>query len=308
MISIVIVGRNDNYGGDFEGRLMATTRYNLSRLERRRIDAELIFVEWNPLPDRPFLSEKIVAEFDSARCFVVDASVHRLVSGNRHIQVYEYPGKNVGARRARGDWLLITNPDDFFGDDVIDFLATGAFEKDTLYRAGWIEIDDPAQINGPNPAPPRREDPPPYLTNSGDFIMCSKSLFDRIGGFREDLAFSATHMDTIFCQTVFDLTGKVRKIGNTYHLRHGHGDSQSRWVRFDWHKAERGPQPHYGLAQGWPMTEHAPQIMTLTVPDELINAANSRGPIDPEVPRALRPPSWFPKQLIKLRRFARKFL
>ena len=108
MISIVIVGRNDNYGGDFEDRLLATARYNLDELEKRGIEVELIFVEWNPLADRPLLSERIAATFSRARCIVVDAAVHRLISQNRYIKVFEYHAKNVGAKRAKGDWLLLT--------------------------------------------------------------------------------------------------------------------------------------------------------------------------------------------------------
>ena len=106
MISIVIVGRNDNYGGDFEGRLFATTQYNLDALATRGIANELIFVEWNPLPDRPLLSHKVASAFEQAHCIVVDGVVHRHVSRNRHIAVFEYHAKNVGARRASGRWLL----------------------------------------------------------------------------------------------------------------------------------------------------------------------------------------------------------
>ena len=151
MISIVIVGRNDNYGGDFEGRLFATTQYNLDALATRGIANELIFVEWNPLPDRPLLSHKVASAFEQAHCIVVDGVVHRHVSRNRHIAVFEYHAKNVGARRASGRWLLLTNPDNYFGRNILDFLEQGALDPDTLYRAPGDRVRPTSQLIGRRP-------------------------------------------------------------------------------------------------------------------------------------------------------------
>ena len=53
MISIILVGRNDNYGGNFEDRLFSTLDYNSRALSERGIEHEIVFVEWNPVPDEP---------------------------------------------------------------------------------------------------------------------------------------------------------------------------------------------------------------------------------------------------------------
>ena len=45
-ISIVITGRNDNYGGDFNARLQRCVSYNHQELTSHKIDSELIFVKW----------------------------------------------------------------------------------------------------------------------------------------------------------------------------------------------------------------------------------------------------------------------
>ena len=47
-ISIIVVGRNDNYGGDFSLRLKTTIDWNLKQLP----GAELIYVEWNKIPEK----------------------------------------------------------------------------------------------------------------------------------------------------------------------------------------------------------------------------------------------------------------
>jgi hypothetical protein len=290
MISIVIVGRNDNYGGDFEGRLFATTRYNLDAFAKRGIAHELIFVEWNPLPDRPLLSHKLAAAFDQARCIVVDGAVHRHVSRNRHIAVFEYHAKNVGAWRAQGRWLLLTNPDNYFGRNTLDFLERGGFDPDTLYRTGRIGISDPSALDDPGLCDSDPDAPPPYYFASGDFIFCSKSLFDRVGGFREDLAFTNTHKDSVFCRAAFDLTGQARKIGNTYHLQHMRDDHKKRRLQYDWGKVDRRPQADYGLSGGEVIEKTTERVTMLTLSAALLGEASLRKPPRPRVPRAYRRP------------------
>ncbi|MCY6379993.1 hypothetical protein [Hoeflea prorocentri] len=290
MISIVIVGRNDNYGGDFEDRLFSTSLYNLKALEARGVEAELVFVEWNPLPGRPLLSEKLLSTIDKARCIVVDASIHRLISENRHIKLFEYHAKNAGAARARGSWLLLTNPDNYFGDDVLEFLQKGNFETRMLYRAGWIDIEDASSLNDPSLSDNHASDIEPYCMASGDFIFCSRSLFHEIGGFREDLTFSNTHKDAIFCTAAFEHTAPVQKIGNTYHLSHGRPGQNIRRVDFDWRKVDRQPQDSFGLTGDDIITTQNDRLTTLTLPDHLQRAAMERTLPEPVVPQAYRPP------------------
>lgn len=290
MISIVVVGRNDNYGGEFESRLFATVGYNLEECAKRGIDCELVFVEWNPLADRPLLSHKVTERFDQARCFVVDEAIHRSVSQNRHIALFEFHAKNVGARRARGEWLLITNADDYLGREVLDFLQQGTFDPDTLYRAGFIDIDHAGEIDHPDLIDSHIDDPPPFCRASGDFMLCARSLFDRVGGFREDLAFTGLHMDSVFCRAAFDMTGRVRKVGNTYHLRHGRDGMSQRRLDYDWRKVDRRPQSAYGLAKDSVTEAIAPRVTGLNLSGDLLQAVAGREPPEPRVPPAYYPP------------------
>jgi hypothetical protein len=308
LISIVIVGRNDNYGGDFEDRLLETTRYNIGELQRRGVEVELIFVEWNPLTDRPLLSEKVAAAFDPAQCIVVDEEVHRLVSQNRSIKVFEYHAKNVGAWRASGDWLLLTNPDDFFGKQIFDFLEGGVFDPDTLYRAGWIDIEDSCDVDRADAGDFYAEDPPPYYSASGDFIFCSRALFDRVGGFREDLAFTNTHKDSILCRALFDLTGRAQKIGNTYHLHHSRDLAGNRRVQYVWTKVDRSHQAHYGLSEGCVVSTIRPRITRLSLPAWVSRATNDNASAKPKVPLAYRKPVNFKSGVSVLRRFAARLI
>lgn len=291
MISIIVTGRNDNYGGDFEDRLFATANYNIRELEKRGIEFEYVFVEWNPTGDQILLSEKVAASFSQARCFVVDGAVNRLISRNKYITLFEFHAKNVGARWARGEWLLTTNPDNFFGREILDFFEGGAFDHDTLYRAGYIPIAGASDIERSDLVDIWADESIPFCGHSGDFIFCSKSLFDRVGGFREDLTFTAVHLDSVFCHSVLDLTGQVRKIGNTFHIRHTHDDRKKRRQQYDFMKVDRTPQTTYGLSEGCLTKSIGPRITMLELPEPLLRASKKKRPVRPPVPRKYRHPS-----------------
>lgn len=290
MISIVIVGRNDNYGGNFDERLFATSEYNLGALADRGVDVELIFVEWNPIADQPLLSTQVAQSFPQARCFVVDEAVHRLISENRYIKVFEYHAKNVGAKRAHGDWLLLTNPDNYFGADILDFLRDGAFDPKTAYRAGWINIETAGEIDDPHREDHYKGDKPPFFGASGDFLLCQRDLFDAIGGFREDLTFTNTFKDAILMLALHERTGRVRKIGNTYHLSHEREGAARRRLEFDHTKADRTPQASYGLDGVCIETEIEDRVCALTLPPDLKRQADEKEPVEPLVPLALQFP------------------
>lgn len=304
MISVIIVGRNDNYGGHFEKRLFATTEYNLGALLGRGVDIELIFVEWNPVADRSLLSTQVAQTFPQARCFVVDGAVHQLISENRHIKVFEYHAKNVGAKRAHGDWLLLTNPDNYFGTDILDSLQNGSLYPKTIYRAGWVDIETVGEIDDPTRDDQYRNDEPPYCFASGDFLMCRRELFDMIGGFREDIRFTNTGKDSILTTALYERTGRVRKIGNTYHLSHGRDDEGRRRLQYDWTKADRRPQTSYGLDGVCIETEIEDRVCILTLPPDLKRQADKKKPVRSRVPHALRLPSGRPRSRL-IRRWTR---
>ena len=50
----------------------------------------------------------------------------------------EFYGKNAGARRARGRFLLFTNPDDIFSPEIIQTIAMRGLKDDTMYST-WRE-------------------------------------------------------------------------------------------------------------------------------------------------------------------------
>ncbi|MDB5283147.1 MAG: hypothetical protein JWO06_2222 [Bacteroidota bacterium] len=58
-LSIVVAGRNDNYGGDFEQRLQNCITWYCYYADKYKLDTEFLVVNYNPVADRPQLKEVI---------------------------------------------------------------------------------------------------------------------------------------------------------------------------------------------------------------------------------------------------------
>ena len=56
-LSIVLTGRNDNFGGDFNERFFRALRFNHRNLTAAGVDHEIVFVEWGPIDGKPYLAE-----------------------------------------------------------------------------------------------------------------------------------------------------------------------------------------------------------------------------------------------------------
>lgn len=132
-LSIVIVGRNDNYGVNFLERLN-TFICSLDYQVRNYPDLiELIVVEWNPLSDRPPLAE-VVARTNNLdiRIITVPSEIHNTIG--HPSPVLEFYGKNVGIRRAQGEFVLTTNPDILFSNELIAWLNEKKLRTGCYYR------------------------------------------------------------------------------------------------------------------------------------------------------------------------------
>ena len=141
-LSIVIAVRNDNYGGDFNKRLHNALKWNTDLLEKHRILSEIILVNWNPIKDNP----PLLTGFDlsQTRNFVqyniieVPEELHERFHNEelrKKLPMYEFIAKNVGMKRAKGKFILCTNADILFSEQVIQEIAKGDLKQNTLYRS-----------------------------------------------------------------------------------------------------------------------------------------------------------------------------
>ncbi len=137
-LSLVVATRNDDHGGNLMGRTQIFLDGWLTQARRYNISSELIFVEWNPPADRPPLAEALRWPADFGPCTVrfieVPAELHQRYQHAAGLPLYQMIGKNVGIRRARGRFVLATNIDILFSNELAEFLGARQLDVNRLYR------------------------------------------------------------------------------------------------------------------------------------------------------------------------------
>jgi hypothetical protein len=113
---------------------------------RRRASFEFVLVEWNRPASNPPLESVLrwpqPLPFP-VRIIEVPAEVHQRLPKAEEMQFFEWIAKNVGIRRAQGEFVLATNPDSLFESAVVDFLARHTLSDDSFYRVDRYDIRSP---------------------------------------------------------------------------------------------------------------------------------------------------------------------
>jgi hypothetical protein len=235
-LSIVLTGRNDGYGADFNDRLFRTLDFNHRQLAGRGIPHEFVFVEWAPPPSVPTLHDLVFAAVPGlarqvARWYVVDPAYQDALSLNPALRYLEYVAKNVGIRRAAGDFVLATNCDIYLGRQVLEVLAQRALERRTVYRAprhdlklsvdqshlDWDVLEDPRNLDGP----PRQLSLPYMAGGTGDFLLLDRPTFHELRGFNEIYRLVRAGIDRNFVVKALSSGVPLADIGGpVYHVNH----------------------------------------------------------------------------------------
>ena len=235
-LTLVFTGRNDDFGGDFNGRFFRALEFNRAQLANAGISHEFLFVEWRPVPGRRYLATELADRFpewepSELRSYVVDPAYHDALSLNPRVQFQEFIAKNVGSRRARGQFVLTTNTDIYLGRGVIEFLRSQTLESAALYRAtrhdlkeqsdvsflDWDVLEDERNWEVVNTIKP------PLFTNaSGDFLLLDRDTTHRLRGFNEIYRNAKIHIDANFCIKAYAAGVRLVDVGSpVYHLGRG---------------------------------------------------------------------------------------
>lgn len=144
-LSIVATARNDNHGGGLLHRMQLFVENVVGQCNRHGIDAELVLVEWNPPADRPRLADALTWPEDTGSCRVriieVPHEVHASLRHAERLPLFQMIAKNVGIRRAEGDFVLVTNIDLLFSDALMTWIARRRLEHGVLYRTDRYDTD-----------------------------------------------------------------------------------------------------------------------------------------------------------------------
>jgi hypothetical protein len=236
LVSVVLTGRNDGYGGDFVGRFLRTLGFNHQQLNERGVPHEFVFIEWAPPRGAPLLAEVVRGELPElaqnvCSWFVVDPEYQSVLSLNPRLEYMEFAAKNVGIRRARGRFILTSNCDVFLGREILERLAKADLREGVIYRAfrrdlklggdfgalSWNVLEDIRNADGPV----RRLQPPLMTGGAGDFILADRLTYLRLQGFNEVYRVTRFGLDSNFLVKAHSVGLPIEDIGGpVYHLNH----------------------------------------------------------------------------------------
>ncbi len=250
-ITIVLVGRSDYYHGENRSRLEATLSWNL-----RYMDGEVIYVEWNRLPEQRSDADWLVKRFPNLRVYVVPPEIHESLSTNPDIPVMEYFAKNVGIRRARTPWICVMNPDVALGPEITNRLHR--LKKEYLYGTNRTEFKWDGRRLSLRKLANRKLHRFTLIMNKehnyiGDFLLAHRDAWYMARGYDESLTDRRSGCDRRGLAQLYHLGVKPWCIGSHFHLDHPesivhgaklhHGESADHRVNLPYHN---GPQ--WGLA------------------------------------------------------------
>ena len=246
-LSAVVVTRNDNYGGDLNDR----ATYCLNSL----IDTfdEVILIDWNSPNSRPLLwdIDKNIKFRGNLKHIVITPEVASMLTNeDPHAQVCcETLGRNIGIRRATGDYIVSTNIDviaprrDQLEKTINNDLNTSTFYTISRRHIEWKDIegfhggerkyDDWEELRNhliENSEERKYEekvvdgDDYSIVNCCGDFQLAHRDIWDEIRGFEEELIYvlySDTNVQKKAVKHGFEL--KAIYSPALFHIYHGKG-------------------------------------------------------------------------------------
>jgi len=143
-LSVVAASRNDDHGGDPLVRTQIFINTFARQCEKYRLPAELILVDWNPVAGRPGLAGVLQLPAESTHCqariITVPAVLHDRLKYADRLPLFQMIAKNVGIRRARGKFILATNIDIIFSDELIRFISRQQLDPGRMLRVDRYDI------------------------------------------------------------------------------------------------------------------------------------------------------------------------
>jgi hypothetical protein len=151
-LSVVATARNDDQGGNLLGRVQVFVDAWINQGKRHNLSSELIIVEWNSPAGRERLAQALRWPNDTGPCEVriieLPPEVHARYRDAAALPMCQTIAKNAGIRRARGEFILATNIDIVFSDELIQFLASRRLERGRMYRIDRHDVMSGVPLDG----------------------------------------------------------------------------------------------------------------------------------------------------------------
>jgi hypothetical protein len=277
LLSIVAVSSNTDASQVERLQVSLNTLDEHARAHSLTSQIEVVLVEYNYDPGQPSLASMLTLRetMPLIRILRVSPEQHEyLVSKTGvafKVKFLEYTGKNIGIRRACGEFLLVTNPDIILSESFFTYLSKFGLANDTYYRiprcnsnvdASALKMKTASEIQRalqdtldgncwwslPQPIPWSTYVRSEFTTTTplvgelwkecifapGDFTLLSREAYHRYRGYPE-VALPTMLDDVIVWQAVADGMKLVvlPKPTVTYHINHakGYNSADERWAK-----------------------------------------------------------------------------
>lgn len=145
LLSFVVTSRNDGQENETVRRMQCFVSNLLEQCRRFKLKAELVIVEWNPPPDKRRLAEVLrwpdAGEACLVRIIEVPSTLHQRFENADRLPLFQMIAKNAGIRRSRGRFVLATNIDILFSNEMIAYFASGKLKPGRMYRVDRRDVD-----------------------------------------------------------------------------------------------------------------------------------------------------------------------
>lgn len=244
-LSVVVASRNDGYASGMLRRIQVCVDSFVEQLERFECPSELILVDWNPPEGRGLWDAlrwpKLVRRC-TVRLITVPPKLHAKLPFADRLPILIHRARNVGIRRARGEFILPTSPDILLSDELAEWFGQRQLEPGNMYRVARrdvpenvLELDSREQrlnycrdhvhyVHDRGGSHHVKGVPELFTNASGDFTVLSREMYFRLHGIPEEREFHSMHFDSVFCfmahaagATEVELADPLR----IYHADHG---------------------------------------------------------------------------------------
>ena len=257
-LSIVVATRNDDHDGSLAHRMRLFFHVLTSQMVKYNMPLEIVIVEWNPpkkrLPLKDVLNLPKKNNLYEIRIITVPNRIHELFRDSDKLNLFQFISKNVGIRRSRGKFILATNIDILFSDQLLDILSKQNLGENEMLRAIRYDVPDKIRevwsekkiiawckknkLKGyfPVGAMPKKNNlqmfldrigvhrtRPSLFTNAcGDFTLLSREFWYKVQGYPE-LPVHGVKIDGLLCYNAYFAGAKERILSRNkcvYHIDH----------------------------------------------------------------------------------------
>ena len=141
-LSVVATTRNDDHGGNQLARTQLFITGLAQQCEEYKLTVELLLVEWNPPADRARLADALHwprSDWFQPSLVVVPPGLHETFAHAKKLPLFQMIAKNAAIRRARAPFVVATNIDILFSDELFAFLQTG-LRPGSMYRVDRLDV------------------------------------------------------------------------------------------------------------------------------------------------------------------------